>query len=389
MESRMRSGPLTGVRVLEFAGLGPAPFCGMLLSDLGADVLRIDRKGARPYLKTSVTTRGRRSVAVDLKHPGAADLCLRLIEQADILIEGFRPGVMERLGLGPEVALARKPSLVYGRMTGWGQEGPQAHKPGHDINYIALSGALHAIGTQQEPVIPINLVGDFGGGSLYLAFGIMAALHHAKATGKGQVVDAAMVDGASSLLAMLYGYVQSGYWKDQRQVNSIDGGSHYYNVYQCQDGEWIALGASEPQFYANLLGKLGLEGPDFHPQRERTKWPELKKRFAETIRRKTRAEWLALMEGSECCVTPVLSLTDAPRHPHNVARSTFVEIDGVVQPGPMPRFSQTPGAVRNAPVAIGADNVSGLIAWGFDAHEVERLTREGAVQDCGEDAAAG
>jgi crotonobetainyl-CoA:carnitine CoA-transferase CaiB-like acyl-CoA transferase len=291
-------GPLQGLKVVEFAGLGPAPFCGMLLSDLGADVLRIDRKGARPYLKTSVTTRGRRSVAVDLKHPGAADLCLRLIEQADILIEGFRPGVMERLGLGPEVALARKPSLIYG-------------------------------------------------------------------------------------------YVQSGYWKDQRQVNSIDGGSHYYNVYQCQDGEWIALGASEPQFYSNLLGKLGLEGPDFHPQRERTKWPELKKRFAETIRRRTRAEWLALMEGSECCVTPVLSLTDAPRHPHNVARSTFVEIDGVVQPGPMPRFSQTPGAVRNAPVAIGADNVSGLIAWGFDAHEVERLTREGAVQDCGEDAAAG
>jgi alpha-methylacyl-CoA racemase len=382
-------GPLQGLKVVEFAGLGPAPFCGMLLSDLGADVIRIDRKGARPYLKTSVTSRGRRSVAVDLKHPSSAELCLRLIEQADILIEGFRPGVMERLGLGPDVALARKPALIYGRMTGWGQQGPNASKPGHDINYIALSGALHAIGTGNEPVIPINLVGDFGGGSLYLAFGIMAALHHAKATGKGQVVDCAMVDGASSLMAMIYGYHSSGYWKDQRQANSIDGGSHYYNVYQCQDGEWIAVGATEPQFYANLLRNLGLEGPEFHPHRDRTKWPELKKRFAETIGRKTRAEWLAIMEGSDCCVTPVLSLTEAPRDPHNVARSTFVEIDGVVQPGPTPRFSETPGAVRNPPVAIGADNVSGLVAWGFEVDEVERLALEGVVQDCSEVGGAG
>jgi alpha-methylacyl-CoA racemase len=382
-------GPLQGLKVVEFAGLGPAPFCGMLLSDLGADVIRIDRKGARPYLKTSVTSRGRRSVAVDLKHPGAAALCLRLIDQADILIEGFRPGVMERLGLGPDVALARKPTLIYGRMTGWGQEGPNAKKAGHDINYIALSGALHAIGTKDEPVIPINLLGDFGGGSLYLAFGIMAALHHARATGVGQVVDCAMVDGASSLMGMIYGYFTSGYWKDQRQANSIDGGSHYYNVYQCQDGKWIALGASEPQFYANVLRNLGLDGPEFHPQRDRTKWPELKKRFADTFRRRTQAEWLALMEGSDCCVTPVLSLAEAPHHPHNIARSTFVEIDGVVQPGPMPRFSATPGAVRNPPVAIGADNVPGLVAWGFDADEVERLAREGAVQDCSEAAAAG
>ena len=377
-------GPLQGLKVVEFAGLGPAPFCGMLLSDLGADVIRIDRKGARPYLKTSVTTRGRRSVAVDLKHPGAAGLCLRLVEQADVLIEGFRPGVMERLGLGPDVALARKPSLVYGRMTGWGQDGPNARQAGHDINYIALSGALHAIGTTDEPVIPINLVGDFGGGSLYLAFGIMAALHHARATGRGQVVDAAMVDGASSLMGMIYGYHHLGYWKDERQANSIDGGSHYYNVYQCRDGEWIALGASEPQFYANLLRALGLEGPDFHPQRDRTRWPDLKQRFADTIRRKTRAEWLAIMAGSDCCATPVLSLAEAPRHPHNVARSTFVEVDGVVQPGPVPRFSATPGAIRNAPVPIGADNVSGLVAWGLEESEVERLTRDGVVQDCSE-----
>ena len=377
-------GPLQGLKVVEFAGLGPAPFCGMLLSDLGADVIRIDRKGARPYLKSSVTSRGRRSVAVDLKHPGAAAICLRLIDQADILIEGFRPGVMERLGLGPDIALARKPALIYGRMTGWGQDGPNANQAGHDINYIALSGALHAIGTKDQPVIPINLLGDFGGGSLYLAFGIMAALHHARATGKGQVVDCAMVDGASSLMAMIYGYLASDYWKDQRQANSIDGGSHYYNVYQCQDSEWLAIGASEPQFYANLLRNLGLEGPDFHPQRDRAKWPELKKRFAEAIRHKPRAEWLAIMEGSDCCVTPVLSLSDAPRHPHNVARSTFVEIDGVVQPGPMPRFSQTPGAVRNPPVAIGADNFSALVAWGFDAQEVDQLALSGAVQDCSE-----
>ncbi|HYF17212.1 MAG TPA: CaiB/BaiF CoA-transferase family protein, partial [Ramlibacter sp.] len=242
----------------------------------------------------------------------------------------------------------------------------------------------HAIGTKDEPVIPINLVGDFGGGSLYLAFGIMAALHHARATGRGQVVDAAMVDGASSLMGMIYGYHHLGYWKDERQANSIDGGSHYYNVYQCRDGEWIALGASEPQFYANLLRALGLEGPDFHPQRDRTRWPDLKQRFADTIRRKTRAEWLAIMAGSDCCATPVLSLAEAPRHPHNVARSTFVEVDGVVQPGPVPRFSATPGAIRNAPVPIGADNVSGLVAWGLEESEVERLTRDGVVQDCSE-----
>jgi alpha-methylacyl-CoA racemase len=378
------AGPLKGLKVVEFAGLGPAPFCGMLLSDLGADVLRIDRKGGRPYLATSVTTRGRRSVAVDLKHPGSKALCLRLLDQADILIEGFRPGVMERLGLGPDVVLARKPSLVYGRMTGWGQDGPNAKQPGHDINYVALSGALHAIGTKDEPVIPINLVGDFGGGSLYLAFGIMAALHHARSTGQGQVVDAAMVDGASSLLGMIYGYHQLGYWKDERQVNSIDGGSHYYNVYACKDGKWIALGATEPQFYANLLGKLGLEGPEFHPHRDRAKWPELKRRFAARIREKTRDEWLAIVGDTECCVTPVLSLAEAPRHPHNVARGTFMEIDGVVQPGPAPRFSATPGAVQSPPVAIGTHNVPGLAAWGFDAQEVERLTREGMVQDCSE-----
>ncbi len=373
-------GPLVGLKVVEFAGLGPAPFCGMLLSDLGADVIRIDRQGARPYLKTSVTSRGRRSVALDLKKPAAVDICLRLVDQADILIEGFRSRVMERLGLGPDVVLTRKPDLVYGRMTGWGQDGPNANAAGHDINFIALSGALHAIGPTDRPVIPINLVGDFGGGALYLAFGIMAAVHHARTTGKGQVVDCAMVDGVASLMAMIYGYHAAEYWKDTRQVNSIDGGSHYYNVYQCKDGEWIALGAAEPQFYANLLRNLGLDGPDFHPQRDRSKWPGLKVRFADTIRTKTRAEWLDIMEGTNSCVTPVLSLTDAPRHPHNVERSTFVEVDGVIQPGPMPRFSETPGAIQNPPVAIGSDNVSGLAEWGFDLAEINRFAQDGLLQ---------
>ncbi len=379
-------GPLVGLKVVEFAGLGPAPFCGMLLSDLGADVIRVDRQGSRPYLKTSVTSRGRRSVALDLKSPAAVDICLRLVDKADILIEGFRPGVMERLGLGPESVLTRKPDLVYGRMTGWGQDGPNANAAGHDINFIALTGALHAIGPTDRPVIPLNLLGDFGGGALYLAFGIMAAVHHARTTGKGQVVDCAMVDGVTSLMAMIYGFHAAEYWKDTRQVNSIDGGSHYYNVYQCKDDEWIALGASEPQFYANLLRNLGLDGPDFHPQRDRSKWPGLKIRFADTIRTKTRAEWLEIMEGTNSCVTPVLSLTDAPRHPHNVERSTFVELDGVVQPAPMPRFSETPGAIQNPPVAIGSDNVSGLVEWGFDLAEIDLFARDGVLQS-GEDSA--
>jgi alpha-methylacyl-CoA racemase len=373
-------GPLVGLKVVEFAGLGPAPFCGMLLSDLGADVIRIDRKGARPYLKTSVTSRGRRSVALDLKNQASINICLRLCDKADVLIEGFRPGVMERLGLGPDVVLARKPDLVYGRMTGWGQQGPDAGAAGHDINFIALTGALHAIGPADRPTIPINLLGDFGGGALYLAFGIMAAVHHARTTGKGQVVDCAMVDGVTSLMAMIYGFHAADYWKYTRESNSIDGGSHYYNVYQCKDDKWLVVGASEPQFYANLLRNLGLDGPDFHPQRDRSKWPELKTRFAAAFRTKTRAQWLEIMDGTDSCVTPVLSLTEAPGHPHNAERSTFVQLDGVVQPAPMPRFSETPGAIQNAPVAIGSDNVSGLVEWGFDPAEVDGFARDGVLQ---------
>ena len=372
----MASGPLNGVRILEFSGIGRGPFCGMLLSDLGADVLRIDRKDGDRGEKTHVTRRGRKSVALDLKQPAARAACLRLIETADALFEGFRPGVMERLGLGPDIALARNPKLVYGRMTGWGQDGPLAQAAGHDINYIALTGALHAIGTRERPVPPLNLVGDFGGGAMYLALGMLAALVHARATGEGQVVDAAMTDGAASLMAAFYGHMAGGRWTDTREANGIDGGAPYYGVYQCADGRWIALGSIEPQFFATLLQKLGITDFPRDHQRDPAHWPALRARFEAVFRSQPRAHWMALMEGSDACFAAVLSLAEAPSHPHNVARETFVTIDGVVQPAPAPRFSRTPGAIQALDPRIGAHNESGLIGWGFAQEEVEALRRE-------------
>ena len=372
-------GPLKGVKVVEFAGIGPGPFCGMLLSDLGADVVRIDRKGPGRASPADITARGRRSIALDLKRPEAVETCLRLMDSAEIIFEGFRPGVMERLGLGPDVALKRNPKLVYGRMTGWGQTGPLAQAAGHDINYIAISGALHAIGTGDKPVPPLNLVGDFGGGALYLAFGLLAALTHARATGQGQVVDTAMTDGAASLMSMFYGMKAMGVWNGERRANLLDGGAHFYDTYQCSDGKWIALGSIEPQFYALLLEKAGLTDPAFGAQMDRSAWPDLKAKLAAVIARKTRAEWTAIMEGTDICFGPVMDLDEAPLHPHNVARETFVTVAGVVQPAPAPRFSATPGQIQGPPPAIGADTDTALTDWGLSAGELAQLKATGAL----------
>jgi len=375
----MAQGPLSGLKVVEFAGIGPGPFCGMLLSDLGADVVRIDRKGGGRGSKFDVTARGRRSVALDLKTPEAVEACLKLLEAADAVFEGFRPGVMERLGLGPDVALKRNPKLVYGRMTGWGQFGPYASAAGHDMNYIAITGALHAIGTEDKPVPPLNLVGDFGGGALYLAFGLMAGVISARQTGKGQVIDCAMSDGAASLMAMFYGMKGSGGWREERRANLLDGGAHFYDTYQCADGRWISIGSIEPQFYALLLEKTGITDPQFKNQMSREEWPELRTKLAAVIRTKTCDEWCALMDATDVCFAPVLTLEEAPSHPHNAARQTFVTIEGVPQPAPAPRFSGTPGAIQSPPPAIGAHNESALKDWGFTAAEIATLQGVGAL----------
>jgi alpha-methylacyl-CoA racemase len=375
----MGKGPLSGLKVLEFAGIGPGPFCGMLLSDLGADVVRIDRKGSGRSSPADITARGRRSVALDLKQRAAVETCLKLMESADAVFEGFRPGVMERLGLGPDVALQRNPKLVYGRMTGWGQTGPYAKAAGHDMNYIAITGALHAIGTDDKPVPPLNLVGDFGGGALYLAFGLLAGVIQARESGRGQVIDCAMSDGAASLMAMFYGFKAMGLWQDQRRSNLLDGGAHFYDTYQCADGKWVSIGSIEPQFYALLLEKTGIDDPEFANQMSRDHWPSLREKLAAVIATKTQGEWCELMEATDVCFAPVLTLDEAPRHPHNQARRTFVEIAGVTQPAPAPRFSATPGEIQGPPPAIGAHNDQALADWGFSPADIEQLKGQGAL----------
>jgi alpha-methylacyl-CoA racemase len=370
------NGPLRGLRVIEMAGIGPGPFCAMLLADMGADVIRIDRRGTAPEpahgeLRTAVMNRGRRSIALDLKQPAALEVVLALVHSADVLLEGFRPGVMERLGLSPDVCLARNPRLVYGRMTGWGQQGPLAPAAGHDINYIALSGALSALGTPETPVPPLNLVGDFGGGAVMLAFGIACALLEARASGQGQVVDAAMVDGAALLMSMFYGMHAGGRWHE-RGNNLLDGAAPFYGCYRCADGKWVAVGAIEPQFYALLMQMLELPLAEW-PQHDRARWPQLKQVMALRFAAKTRDEWCALLEGSDACFAPVLGLDEAPGHAHNRARANFVEVDGVVQPAPAPRFSRTPGAVQRPPEAPGRHTESILGELGFAAAEIQRL----------------
>jgi len=349
-------GPLQGVRVVEFAGLGPGPFCGMLLADLGADVVRIDRRGARGGLigalgATSLLDRGKRSIALDLKDEGDLAVVRALVERADVLLEGFRPGVMERLGLGPDELLALRPSLVYGRMTGWGQTGPLASSAGHDIGYIALTGALGATGRPDErPAPPMNLLGDFGGGGVFLALGAVAALVHARATGEGQVVDAAIVDGTAVLTTMIHGMLDAGAWRDRRGVNLLDTGAPFYDVYRCADGQFLAVGALEEQFYAALLDGLGLAGDESLPDRtDPRQWAALRDRFTETFASRTRNEWWSVFAGTDACVAPVWSLLEATRDEHNRERGVFVEVDGVVQPAVAPRFSVTPGSAGGVP----------------------------------------
>jgi alpha-methylacyl-CoA racemase len=379
------SGPLDGVRIIELAGLGPAPFAGMMLADAGADIIRIDRSERATYPPNTephvdLMNRGRRSVAVDLKHPDGVGLVLRLVEGADGLMEGFRPGVTERLGIGPDVCLARNPKLVYGRMTGWGQDGPMASAAGHDIDYIALAGALEPMARAgQRPFPPLNLVGDFGGGGMMLAFGMCAAIISARQTGAGQVVDAAMVDGAAALMTMTYTLRSSGMWKEERGTNLLDTGAHFYEVYETSDGGYMALGAIESQFYAALLRGLELEGEDLPDQMDREAWPQMKERFAALFATKTRDEWTAVFEGTDACVAPVLSPWEAPSHPHLRARGTFSEVAGVVQPSPAPRFGGTPGAIRRPPPNPGQHADEALADWGLDPDEVAELRSTKAI----------
>ena len=367
------TGPLQGLKILEFAGIGPAPFCGRIFSDLGADVLRIDRPGGYEYDRFSVDTRGRRSVILNLKDPKATAVALCLIEKADTLIEGFRPGVMERLGLGPDIALERNPQLIYGRMTGFGQVGPLARAPGHDVNYVALSGALHALGSKEKPTVPLNLIGDLGGGALWLAFGILAALRHVEQGGEGQVIDCAMTDGVASTMGAIYGEHAAGRWKDERESNIIDGGAHFYNTYECADGKWIAIGSIEKPFYAALLEQLDIDGPEFEDQMNQDKWPELKERLERIFRTRTRDAWCDRFNGTEVCYAPILSLVEAPDHPHNRMRETFVEVDGVIQPSPLPQFSRTKGKIQHGARPAGEDGVEPLRDWGIDEATIEAL----------------
>ena len=386
----MTNGPLKGVRVIEMAGIGPCPFAAMMLADMGAEVIRIDRKpdaklasaAPNPYpmlgTKYDVMARGRRTLALDLKDPRARQLLLDLAARADALVEGFRPGVMERLGLGPDACIERNPKLVVGRVTGWGQSGPLAQAAGHDLNYVALTGMLHAMGDADRSPPPLNLVGDFGGGGMMLAFGVVCAMLEARTSGRGQVVDAAMTDGAALLGAMMSGLRAHGSWSAARGANLLDGGAPFYATYACADGKFIAVGAIEPQFYAQLLALTGASDPAFARQWDRDDWPALKDKFAALFATRTRDAWCALLEGTDACFAPVLDMDEAPRHPHNTARATFVDVDGVTQPAPAPRFSRTPGAAR--PVAApGQDGAAILADWGWPPDAIAALRRDNIV----------
>jgi alpha-methylacyl-CoA racemase len=380
------SGPLHGIKVLEIAGIGPGPFAAMMLADMGADVIRVDRAqqvvGGDPASPPGdVLNRGRRSIGIDLKNPDGVEALLELVEHADALIEGFRPGVCERLGFGPDVCLARNPKLVFGRMTGWGQDGPYSQAAGHDINYIALAGALDAIGRAGEaPVPPLNLVGDFGGGGMFLAFGVVCALLEAKSSGQGQVVDAAMVDGAATLMTMFHAFTAMGIWEEARGTNMLDTGAWFYDVYETKDGKYVSIGSIERQFCEELIELSGLKDEaDWPHQMDKSQWPRMKARVAEIFKEKTRDEWCEIMEHTDVCFAPVLSLSEAPKHPHNVERGTFVERNGIVQPAPAPRFSRTPGEIQRPPSFPGQHTDEALAEWGVDTDRIAKLRESGAI----------
>lgn len=373
-------GPLEGTRIIELAGIGPGPFCGMLLSDMGAEVIRVDRAGSAPRRARDVLTRGRKSIAVDLKQEAGKEVVLKLCESSDALFEGFRPGVTERLGLGPGDCMARNEKLVYGRMTGWGQEGPMAQAAGHDINYISLVGALHAIGeTGGKPVPPLNLVGDFGGGGMVLAFGLVCAMLEAQKSGKGQVVDTAMIDGAATLMAMFFSMMGNGAFSMNRGTNLLDGGAHFYGTYETKDGRYISLGSIEPQFYALLVEKSGIDAEKFSAQMDASRWGEFKTELTEVFKTKTRDEWCEIMEGTDVCFAPVLALDEVHEHPHNIARNSFQELDGIIQPAPAPRFSRSEVALTHGSRMPGEDTRGVLDSAGFTSSEIDELVGSGAV----------
>jgi len=376
-------GPLADVVVTELAGLGPAPFCGMLLADLGAEVVKVDRIGGASFPigsgESDVLNRGKASIVVDLKHADGVEVVLRTVARSHILLEGFRPGVAERLGVGPAECLARNPAIVYGRMTGWGQDGPMAPFAGHDIDYIALSGALHSIGPADHPVPPLNLVGDFGGGGMLLALGVVAALVEADRSGQGQVVDAAMLDGSALLMASHHGYLADGWWAPTREGNLLDGAAPFYTTYETSDGEHVAVGALEPHFFAALVDGLGLDPSELGAQNDREAWPAMREAFAARFATRTRDDWARHFTGTDACVAPVLSMTEAPAHPHNRERGVFVEIDGVVQPAPAPRFSATPTEIGGPPPPLGRDTDVVAAAAGFSPDEIGMLRASGAI----------
>jgi len=375
-------GPLNGYTVIELAGIGPAPMGGMMLADMGAEVIRVDRAaGAGQLLMKDVSARGKKSVVLNLKQEAGIETLLRMVENADVIIDPYRPGVCEKLGIGPEVCLQRNPKLVFARMTGWGQEGPLAQAAGHDINYISITGALFGIGRKGEkPVPPLNLVGDMGGGGMLLVNGILAALLETANSGKGQVIDAAMVDGAAQLMWMFHGFQAMGMWDaTQRESNMLDGGAHYYDTYECADGQYVSIGSIEPQFYALLKELAALPEEDFGDQNNAALWPEMKEKLAAVIRQKTQAEWCEIMEGTDVCFAPVLSFIDAPAHPANVARGTYIEVDGITQPAPAPRFSRTPSQVRHGGHVSGQDTDAVLAAMGFGEREIAELKQSGAI----------
>ena len=375
-------GPLHGYTVIELAGIGPAPMGGMMLADMGAEVIRIERAGGTSALvMKDVSSRGKKSVVINLKDLGGLETLLRMVENADVLIDPYRPGVCEKLGIGPEVCLARNPKLVFARMTGWGQEGPLAQSAGHDINYISITGALYAMGRKDEkPVPPLNLVGDMGGGGMLLVNGVLAALLEAANSGKGQVIDVAMVDGAAQLMWMFYGFEAIGLWDaTKRESDMLDGGAHFYDTYECADGEYISLGSIEPQFYAQLKELVGLSEDDFGDQNNQASWPAMKEKLTAKIKQKTQAQWCEIMEGTDVCFAPVLNFLEAPKHPANVARNTYIELDGITQPAPAPRFSRTPSAVQHGAHDIGQDTEAVLTAMGFGEQELESLRADGSI----------